>query len=264
MTEILLEGRLVSGHPMEERPVIDENTKQPKLNALQQPRKSVSVGIAIPKTPGLDWKQEPWGQQLVAEGVASWPNGETNSPAFSWKVNDGDSTVPNKKGNRNCDKDGWPGHWVIFASGEIGPVRCFHTGKYQPHECIQNKAEIKRGDYCHLNVFVVKNTGQTPGLYVNPDFFVLDRPGVAIVGGETDVAATMAAAMGGTTATPTQTAPAETQAPPTGPVMTQKAIAAGKTYQDFITAGWNDAQLVQHGWIEAPVTPSEDFMAPPA
>ena len=108
-----IQGRLISGHPMLQYDVIDPNTKQPKV------KDGVKIvecgfGFAIPKNGSTDWRQTWWGQQIEAIAKADFPNGEWQRPDFSWKIIDGDSTIPNKKGNKPCDMEGAPGNWVIW------------------------------------------------------------------------------------------------------------------------------------------------------
>ena len=47
------------------------------------------------------------------------------------------------------------------------------------------------------------------------------------------------------------TAPAAPPPPPAAPVRTMLPAAGGQTYEAMIAAGWNDAQLVQHGMMAA-------------
>jgi len=256
------EGRIVAGHPMEAHPVTDD-ANRPKVAADGTPRTSTYVGLAIPKGPETDWKQTPWGQQIAAVALADWPNGEHGSPSFAWKVTDGDSAVPNKRGKKPCDREGWPGHWIIHASTELS-VRCHHKDKYEAHEVIQNKAEIKRGDYGRLVLQVKGNApAQSPGLYVNPILFSLDRPGVEIVSVDATSAkdafgggGTPAPAAGPSTPPAVQPVPAFTATPPVQPIppaqppeRTMTAKANGATYDAMIAAGWTDELLIQHGMM---------------
>jgi hypothetical protein len=184
MQEVLFPvGRLVSGHPMEPQSIIDNNDK-PLLNNDGQPVTQRYIGVAIPKGTETHWNQTEWGAKIYAEAqdpVHGYPNGEIGQPAFSWKIVDGDSTVPNKKGNKPCDQEGYKGHWVIMMSTRI-PYNCYHVGRYEPMQAIQNKGEIKRGDYCRVMCTVKGNKpSKTPGVYINPQMFELSRPGIEIV-----------------------------------------------------------------------------------
>lgn len=184
MQEILFPvGRLVSGHPMENRAVTDKENKQ-MLNATGQPITERYVGVAIPKGSEQHWNQTEWGAkiwQAAQDPTNGYPNGEFNAPTFSWKITDGDSQVPNKKGNKPADQEGYPAHWVIHLTTRIA-YNCFHVGRYDPMQAIQRKEEIKRGDYCRVFATVKGNKpSQSPGVYINPTLFELSRAGVEIV-----------------------------------------------------------------------------------
>lgn len=174
-------GRIVGGHPVRMNALIDDRTNQPKVNADGTPAMEVYVGYAIPKTPGIDWRQTGWGQQLVAIAHRDWPRGEHGAPTFAWKVINGDSAVPNKRGIAPNTREGYSGHWILNTSTRF-PIRCFHAGRLSPEQQIQNDKEIKPGDYGRL-ALDVKGNGSTdsPGIYLNPVIFVLDRAGIEIV-----------------------------------------------------------------------------------
>lgn len=188
-TQILFpEGRIVSGHPMERQPVKDDKGVQ-KTDSNGQPMFEQYLAVAIPKTPGVDWRQEPWGQTIAAEATAGWPNGEHAAPTFAWKITDGDSLVPNKRGKKPAEREGWPGCWVLHFSTSFG-INCFHVGRYAPHEQIQNTAEIKRGDYVKVYASVKANApSPSPGVYLNPELVSLERAGEAIMGDRPDAQA---------------------------------------------------------------------------
>jgi hypothetical protein len=284
MIEVLTPvGRMVSGHPLEMYPVTDDKTNQPKLDSVGNPRTSTSIGIAIPKGQEKHWNETAWGAQIWNEGVQSWPNGEWRSPVFAWKVIDGDSNIPNKRGHKPCDREGYPGHWVIMASTELS-VKCYHAGRYEPHQAIQRKEEIKRGDYIRLFLSVKgNNPSQSPGVYINPTLFELTRAGIEIISANApDAAASfgsvaaqlppgamidpnagavsvpgIAAPAAGVTphmgfvtnagVMPPPTAPAHV--PPATPVKTMTAKAAGATYDQFIANGWTDDAMIAQGYM---------------
>jgi len=195
MSDILTPvGRLVSGHPMEMHAVTDDKTKIQKTFADGSPMFNQSVGVAFPKNGTTHWEQTEWGAAIKAAAVAAYPRGEHGMKTFSWKITDGDSTEPNKKMVTPASREGYPGHWVLFASSCF-PTPCYHVGKYAPHEVIQNKDEIKRGDYVRL-VFNTKMNGSTdsPGMYINPVMLELARAGQQIMSANAPDAA---AAFGG-------------------------------------------------------------------
>lgn len=222
--EILLpEGRLVGGHPMNQNVVTDDRTKQPKLGQDGQPRKEAFIAIAIPKQGAPDWKQSPWGSLIAQAGQAAWPSGEFNAPTFAWKVEDGDSQVPNKRGKKNCDREGYPGHWIIKGSTGI-PIKCYHAGYYDPTQQIQDANAIKPGDFCRVLVNVRGNgSTDSPGVYMNPALFELSRAGDLIV---LDSGTSAAEAFGGQGGTVQQPAGAVPGGAPGGIPGAQPAAAA--------------------------------------
>lgn len=133
-----------------------------------QPTQSYSVGIAIPKTPGAaHWANEPWGGPIWQLAHAAFVNGETQRPDFAWKITDGDSTTPNKKGRKPCERIGYPGNWVIWMSSSQAPRAAALNGAAP--EFVMEKDAIKPGYYIQVLVSVVDNKpSQSPGLYWNP------------------------------------------------------------------------------------------------
>lgn len=211
--EILLpEGRIVAGHPMVAQTVTD-NRNQPVKNDDGSNKVEYYFGFAIPKQGEQQFIQTQWGQQVQAAALAGWVNGETNGPAFSWKVTDGDSQVPNQKGKKPAEREGWPGHWVLHLKTMI-PVRCYHVGKYDPMQQIQDRNEIKPGDYGRVFLTAKANyPSQSPGVYLNPSMFELTRAGQQIV---LDSGPDAASVFGGG-------APAPQQSSPTPPAETSPA-----------------------------------------
>lgn len=184
--EILIEGRVVCGHPMTRRPVkkkqLGATIETPVIGADGQPVTEAYLALAIPKGAETDWKQTDWGQEFFSKGSQDWPNGEYGAPTFAWKITDGDSQVPNTKNKKPVDREGWAGHWVVHCSTQLA-IRCYHVGKYDPTQQIQVEGEIKTGDYARVLVSVKGNgpVSQSPGIYVNPIMFELSRAGAAII-----------------------------------------------------------------------------------
>lgn len=259
-------GRLVGGHPMNQRGVVDDRTKQPVIGNDGKPVTEVYIGFAIPKAGEQHWNQTPWGAEIHRAAALGWPNGEHGSPTFAWKIDDGDSAVPNRAGIKPCDREGYPGHWVLKCSTRLD-VRCYHAGKYDAAQQIQNPREIKPGDYCRLVIHAKANApSQSPGVYLNPSLFELTRPGQEIVltGGpsaeETFGASAPGALPPGAQVAAPAMPPAVAPAPPAPPapdfltpgggvqkVMTAKA--GGASYEQFVANGWTDAQLIEQGYL---------------
>ncbi len=88
-----------------------------------------------------------------------------NAPAgFSWKIGDGDSTIPNKKGTILCQKEGYPGNWILNFSTSFAVKIFDHAGD----EVIENKGYIKLGDFVRISGSVTaNNNSNNPGVYLN-------------------------------------------------------------------------------------------------
>lgn len=244
MTDLLLTGRLVTGHPMVAH-IKTDNNNQPKLGKDGQPMSEYHVGVAIPKQGETDWKTTTWGQVINSVAMAAWTNNETLRPDFAWKVQDGDSQIPNKRGKIPAQREGWAGHWVVSCNTMI-PIRCYHVGKYDPTQQIQDKNEIKTGDYCRVNVEVKSNNStQTAGLYINPNLFELSRAGEQIM---TDGGPAAADVFGGgapASPQPVAAAPAPTTAPAPAPAAAPSTVPAAAPP------------------ASAPTAPAPDFLGQP-
>lgn len=131
-----------------------------------QPRVNYFFALAIPKNPGeTHWASTPWGQQIWNMGHAAFP-GIAAAPTFAWKIENGDSQIPNKKGRKPCDNEGWKGNWIIKLSGGFAPkiFRQEGAGYVQ----ITEKDYIKPGYYVEVAFSVDSNeSNQTPGVYLN-------------------------------------------------------------------------------------------------
>lgn len=159
-------GRLVSGAPALFRTTNSQG--EPLLYKsgvnIGQPKREYSIGVAFDKTQSdvpafireiKDFAKSEWPQYFDA-------NSEPTLPAFSLKITDGDSTIPNKKGRRPCDTPEWAGCWVMWFSSDREPP-CVLPGA----SSIIPATEIKTGYYVRVKGSTSKNTGDTPGMYMN-------------------------------------------------------------------------------------------------
>jgi len=170
-------GRIVQGDLATPQPVLDNLGKQ-KLTRDGHPAIQHFISLAIPKTPGhTHWAQTDWGKQIWDEGNRAHPNFAPH-PTFSWKIEDGDSVIPNKKGKLNRDREGFPGHWILkFRSG-------FLPKTYNADGSLAIPADqIKCGYYAQVNCSVAGNTGDSPGVYLNPNMVALSGYGEEIIAG---------------------------------------------------------------------------------
>lgn len=277
-------GRIVQGELWKPQPVTDSKTNQPKIGTDGKPLVQHFFALAIPKQAGhTHWAQTDWGQKIWAEGHRAHPNFAPH-PTFSWKIEDGDSQVPNKKGKKNCDRVGFPGNWIVkFRSG-------FPPKSYNADGSAALPAEsFKCGYYAQVNCTVAGNTGDSPGVYINPNMVALSGYGEEIVSGP-DVAeagfgqgvqlpagASSVPVGGFAPAAPPVAPPAGAPAapyppagvpaanpssvaapnpaflgvppPPAAPARAMTAKAGGATYEQLVAAGWTDTLLIQHGMM---------------
>ena len=118
-------GRLVMGSlyrpnttDAEGRPLLIKNGPN-----AGQPRSEYYFALAIPKGTEQSWAQTEWGAAIYNTGVRAFPQGQYQKPDFAWKIEDGDSTIPNQKGRKNVDREGHKGHWILkFSSGNAPKV----------------------------------------------------------------------------------------------------------------------------------------------
>ncbi len=242
---------------------------------IGKPTQSFDFGLAVPKVSGVDWRQTDWGQRIHAAAVKSWPNGQHALPTFSWKVIDGDSTVPNTKMKKPCDSEGYRGHWIIYFSSNKAPQYVNNTGAMR----VDSKS-IKKGDWIQVaGSTCCNNDTDKPGMYMNHSVVSFQWAGDPISSGPDPTtmgfgatpppAGVSTAPTGNFTApAPVAAAPAMAAPPPapvavvphtailappppapSGPVMTSKAN--GAKYEDFIKNGWTDVALREHGYLAA-------------
>lgn len=274
MADILFPpGRMIGGDVDKLFPRTDDNN-QPKIGKDGQPEMQCSIGYAIPKGPEKAWWETPWGAEIYKVGAAAHPN-IVASPSFSWKVTDGDSAIPNKKGKKPCDQTGYPSHWILWFSQGWLPKRVNSDGTVELSE-----GAIIAGYYIQVYGSVNGNKPKRPtdtaGVYLNPiaialvghgdkiassvDTTAVGFGGAPLPAGAQPVAPVVPSmppmgappAMPGAAAPPPVPPQAVTPPPaaPAGPVMLP--AAGGQTYAAMIAVGWTDALLVQHGMMQAP------------
>jgi hypothetical protein len=282
-------GRLVGGSPSKPRDITDNqgkpvlHDKGPDIGKVKQ---EYSFAVAIPKTPGCShWAQEAWGKGIWELAHTSWPAGEAQRPDFSWKITDGDSTIPNKAGRKPADQQGYPGNWVIWFSGML-PPRLYTLIGVNEATLLVNPEEMKPGYYVQVRGSTRSNgPSQSPGMYMNHSMVCLIAYGQEIVfgpdvkdagfgGGPLPAGASTTPvgnfspppvpgnvpAPGAATPIPAVPVPgaattvvvpnaAVLQPPPPARQLTEKA--QGATYEQLIAAGWDDAKLIQNGLMLA-------------
>lgn len=170
-------GRIVQGKLWEPQEVKDQKGVA-KIGTDGKPLVDYYFALAIAKMLGhTHWSQADWGRQIWEEGNRAHPTFAPH-PNFSWKVEDGDSQIPNKKGKRNCDREGFPGHWILkLRSGFAIPTYNADGSAPMPANA------FTPGNFAQVLISVKGNTGDTPGVYLNPVMAALSGYGAEIVMG---------------------------------------------------------------------------------
>ena len=250
-TELLLPvGRLVGGSPYNPR-TTDAEGKPLIIKTGQnagQPRVDYYLGIAIPKATETTWQATGWGAIIVQAAQAGFPQGQWQQDAFSWKVIDGDSVQPNRRGIKPCDRTGYPGHWILNMSSAFAP-QIYNADGSKP---IAEPDAVKCGYYVQVFGSVAANGSQNqPGVFLNHTYIALSGYGEEI---RTGADASQVGFGGGSlppgaTSTPPAGQPIAPPPPPRQPTMT--ALANGMSYEQFKQAGWTDEALISQGMMTA-------------
>lgn len=160
-------GRVVEGNLYEGREKTDNNN-QVKRNADGSTQVDYYFAVAFAKTPGVQhWANEPWAGQIWQYGHSAWPQGQAGAPTFAWKIEDGDDQIPNKRGRKNCDKAGHPGHWIVkFSSGFPPNIVSKNAQGAWAQDTRPNL--IMPGDFVEV-LGSINSNGSTdsPGIYMN-------------------------------------------------------------------------------------------------
>lgn len=270
-------GRMVGGGSLYKLFPVTDNKGLPKMDRSGQPMTKCNFGVAIPKDPATThWSQTAWGQKIVSVAQAAFPNGEFNSPLFAWKILDGDSTVPNKKGNVPCKNVAYPGNWVIWFSQSWLPKLCNADGS----QALTEPDSIVPGYFVQVLGDVIDNKpSESPGVFMNPRAVALAGYGEKILG--TSEVNTVTAGFGGALPPGASAAPVGVMQapvpvglvvpppvaaavmppivvppntaymsapPPPAPRWVTNAAGQSAPYDQMIDNGWTDTTLHQHGW----------------
>lgn len=182
-------GRLVTSNLYEPRTT--DHKGQPRLyktgDKAGQTRPDYGGLIAIPKTKPQWWDEvspDPavgaWGQAICAKAFADFPGGHAQQPAFSWKIIDGDSPIPNSMGNKPCDNPNWAKCWVVAFSSDRPPVIVNRDGSAR----LTEKDAVKTGYWVQASINVSGNDElMKPGIYINLNAIALNRIDEEIITG---------------------------------------------------------------------------------
>jgi len=133
-----------------------------------KPRVTYFFALAIPKGAEKHWQETEWGKIIYSTGAKAFPQAH-RAPSFAWKIDDGDSDIPNKRGRAPNQNEGWPGHWVLKLSTSFQPqiYRMNGTNSFVRDD---SPDVVKPGYFVQVQVAVSGNGSQTqPGVYLNPN-----------------------------------------------------------------------------------------------
>lgn len=161
----LPQGRIVGGHPMR---FDDKDTNgKPLTKKDGTPTVNYWLKVAIAKNDPA-WPQVK--EAIMSVGREAHPHlfgadGLPLSPMYKDKIEDGDSIVPNSRGKKPCDRDGYPGHWVVSMRSQSAPSVYMRNGSDAVQ--ITDMKLVKTGDYVVAYVAMDNNnSADTPGVAV--------------------------------------------------------------------------------------------------
>lgn len=217
-----------------------------------QPRTEFSFALAISKGGEQSWAQTAWGQIVYAAGQEGYPQA-CAAPTFAWKIVDGDSPLPNRRGKAPNSREGYPGHWVVWFSSGTAPKVFNRDGT----QAIVEPDAIKPGYFIQVYGNVNNNApSPTPGVYMNHRMVSLQAYGPEIIiGPDADAVGFGGGAL-----------PAGATAAPVGGAFTPPAVMPGMP-----GAAPGAVALPGMPAVVAPVTvapvvvaPNPGFLMPPA
>lgn len=231
-TQILFPvGRLVMGSLYKPRTQDAEGKPLTTKNGPDagKPRVDYFAAVAIPKAGEPHWSQTAWGQEILKAGAAAFPQAY-QAPTFAWKIDDGDSQVPNRKGRKPCDNEGWKGCWVLKFGGGYAP-KVYQQPSAGTFVELTTPEAVKLGYHVQVSGNVSGNgSAQQPGVYLNHNMVLFIRPDAEIVVGPDAASAFAGAAVSqalpGATAMPFAAPQAPVAAvPPAAPALAPPPLA---------------------------------------
>lgn len=234
-----------------------------------QPRVDYFIAVAIPKIAGhTHWAQTPWGEIIWKTGHAEH-GPAAQRPDFAWKITDGDSAAPNKKGVAPRTREGYIGHWVVNMGSSYAPKIYNADGSQQ----IVTPDAVKAGYWVQVAGSVGGNEStQNPGVFINhgmvalagfgPEIIVGPDPKTVGFGGALPAGASAVPLSGGfNPAVPGAAVPGAPVGFPAPPVATPLPPAAPPPMQ---VVAPNPGFLAAPGPVYAPVPGVPPVMTPPA
>lgn len=164
-------GRLVSGsvHTGSDRDNFNGGAQfifQSGVNA-GKPKFKHWFSVAIKKGSEKHWKETEWGKIIYATAKERFPK-QIDSPLFSWKVVDGDSTIPNSNGTAPVEKEGFKGCWVVNLTNWSLSAETTNVYMRDGKDKIKEGLRVEPGDYIQVHASVDHNDStQKPGVFLS-------------------------------------------------------------------------------------------------
>ncbi|WNO24196.1 hypothetical protein Scuro_35 [Acinetobacter phage Scuro] len=259
-------GRIVAGDLWEPRTTdFQGNPLKYKTGPnAGQDRSEYFIALAIPKN---DPQWPAIHQAIYKEAMRGFPHlfdqqGNFQGQKFAWKFVDGDSTLLNSNNVRPCDKEGYPGHWVLSLASTIAP-KVYDRNNQQIDPATK---AVKRGDYVRVQIsFVANEQPQNPGIYMGANMVQFSHQGEEITSGPD------AATVFGATPLPAAPVGANTTPQPSLNPMPTGTVGAAPNVPGSITPPPVNAPnpvATAPNPVAAPapanVTPAPDFLNGPA
>lgn len=233
-------GRFVRGSLYDRQTNIVEGQQRLIKTGINagKPANRYFFALAIQKKE-KSWQETGWGKKIFDIGKLAFPNGQYLNPTFSWKIQDGDSEIPNKAGKKNLDQEGYPGHWILNFSTSLE----FKITRDNGHSLDPEPGSVQRGDYIEVYASVSSNNSiQQPGIYLNPRVVNFAGHGKRILGGVD------ASKIGfGQSEKPEGLSDIPLGYRPILNPLTLTDLADGMSYEDLIKMGWTDDTLIDKG-----------------
>lgn len=222
--------------------------------------------VAYKKGAEKHWSETEWGAKIKEVAVSNWGAQVASHPSFSWKITDGDSTVPKSTEEGAlppCQIEGFAGHWVVSYNTSFPPIKtCDLKGKEIDQDF------IKLGDYVEVLCCITQNDyAAKPGLRIEPKAVAFRERGLPIesvievdlaeagfgaarmpAGAELMSQASTAADM---TPPPAPTPYEAILTPPPAPAAKRMTPKATASYEAYISIGWTDDVLIAQGLMYA-------------
>lgn len=247
-------GRLVAGD------LFTPNTTDFQGNPLTvksgpnagQTRQEYFLALAIPKN-HPEWPAL-WAliNQAARTGFPTLfdANGNCQRNDFAFKVIDGDSTQMNRNNSKPCDKEGYPGHYILNMATSLA-IKVYDQ---ELRPIMSDSKSVKCGDYIRVSGSIAPNgNAQNPGVFINPSMVQFSHQGEEISKGP-DAGSVFGAV-------PLPAAPAGAVTTP-GPSLAPIAAPMGNLNAVGAQAPATPSTPVSVPVQTAAVTPAPDFLNP--